>query len=293
MEKWKGIFPALLTPYTRENKISEKSLEAIVKMNLERGVKGFYIGGSTAEAFLLSAEERKYLLDIVADAAKGKCTLIYHIGCIGTDQAIELGMYAKKVGVDAISSVPPFYYPFSFEEIKNYYFDLVNAIDLPMLVYNFPALSGVTLTSDHIKELSADSRIIGVKHTSMDLYQLEQMKAANEKLILYNGHDEVCLGGLSMGADGAIGSTFNFMADRFVGIKAFYDQGKLDEARALQKSANEIIAVLIKTGVFRGIKYILGQMGIECGDCRKPFSPLTEESKALLDSMIEKYKLIG
>lgn len=235
MEKWKGIFPALVTPFTKDNKISEKSLEMLVEMNLQKGVKGFYVGGSTGEAFLLSADERKYILDIVANKAKGKCTLIYHIGCISTEHAIELAKHAKKIGVDAISAIPPFYYKFSLQEIFDYYTNIVNEVDLPMIVYNFPILSGVSLSAENIKELSANKRIIGIKHTSMDLYQLERMKNINKRLIIFNGHDEVFLGSLSMGADGAIGTTYNFMAERFIKIKELFEAGKQKEAQKLQK----------------------------------------------------------
>lgn len=80
MDGMKGIFPALLTPFTKDNKINEKALQALIRMNIEKGVDGFYVGGSTAEAFLLSAEERKYILEIVVQEAMGKCAVISHIG---------------------------------------------------------------------------------------------------------------------------------------------------------------------------------------------------------------------
>lgn len=115
-------------------------MQKIVKMNLEKGVDGFYVGGSTAEAFLLSLYERKHILELVAVEAGGKCSIISHIGCISTDQAIELGKHAERVGVDAILSIPPFYYKFSFNEIKKYYTDIADQVNLPVILYNFPAL---------------------------------------------------------------------------------------------------------------------------------------------------------
>lgn len=284
-----GIFPALITPYKGDGSINEESLRNLVKMNLDKCVKGFYVGGSTAEAFLLTLEERKQILDIVADEAKGKCTLISHIGCISTGQAIELGKHAEKVGVDAISSIPPFYYNFSFNEIKSYYYDIVDNVNLPMFIYNFPAFSGVTLNSTNLKEFICDNRFLGVKHTSYDLYQLQQMKSLDERLIMFNGHDEVFLGGLAMGADGAIGSTYNFMAEKFVKMDELYHANKLEEAQKVQIEANEIIKALIKVGVLPGVKYALELQGIECGGCRKPFKGLTEDEKALLSEILKKY----
>jgi N-acetylneuraminate lyase len=286
MRKLKGIFPALITPFTADGKINKKAITDIINMNIEKGVDGFYVCGSTGESFLLSLEERKQVLQIAAEIIHGRCALIAHIGCIGTEHALELAEHAKGVGVDAISSIPPFYYKFSFEEIKNYYLDIVNSATLPMIIYNFPALSGVSFTAEHIKEFAKDERIIGIKHTSMDLYQMERMKEASGRMILFNGHDEVFLAGLAMGADGAIGSTYNFMAHKFIKIKELFEENKLKEAKRLQIEANEIIAVLIKTGVFQGIKYILGKQGIDCGPCRKPFKELTISDKELLDSIM-------
>jgi N-acetylneuraminate lyase len=286
MRKLKGIFPALITPFTNEGKINEKAITDIINANIEKGVDGFYVCGSTGESFLLSLEERKQVLQIAAEKIQGRCALIAHVGCIGTEHAIELAKHAAQVGVDAISSIPPFYYKFTFEEIKNYYLDIVNSVNLPMIVYNFPALSGVSFTADHVKEFAKDERIIGIKHTSMDLYQLERMKEASDRMILFNGHDEVFLAGLSMGADGAIGSTYNFMAHKFIKIKKLFEENKLEEAKKLQIEANEIITALIKTGVFQGIKYILGRQGIDCGPCRKPFRELTSQDKELLDGII-------
>lgn len=282
MKTLTGIIPALLTPFTKENKINEKALQQLVQLNLNKGVDGFYVGGSTAEAFLLSLEERKTVLEIVAAEAKGKAFIISHVGCISVDQAIELSQHAEKVGVNAISSIPPFYYNFSFNEIKSYYYDIVNAVNLPMIIYNFPAFSGVTLNSDNLKEFLCDERFIGVKHTSSDFFSLERFKQIKKDVLVYNGFDEMFLAGLSMGADGGIGSTYNVMAEKFIQIRKLFGEGKLEEAQKVQTQANNVIKVLIKVGILPGEKEILNMMGLEFGECRKPFRRLSEEDKSLL-----------
>jgi N-acetylneuraminate lyase len=289
MEKFQGIFPALITPYTTEGKINEQALRKIVRMNIKKRVDGFYVGGSTSEVFLLTHEERKTILEIVIDESRGRVTIISHIGCINTEQALNLAEHAKKVGVDAISSIPPFYYNFSLKEIKNYYVDIINQIDLPMIVYNFPAFSRVNLDSNNAIDLLTHEKVIGIKHTSYDLYQLERMKLINRNLIIYNGCDEVFLAGLAMGADGGIGSTYNFMAEKFIMIKKLFEEGKHEDAKRLQTEANEIIKVLIKVGVFQGIKYALGLQGIDCGITRRPFKELNEEEKDLLHNTLTRY----
>jgi len=287
MEKYRGIFPALLTPFDANDRVAEQSLADLIDYNLKKGVGGFYVGGSTAEAFLLDQEERKIVMDVAAQSAEGKCTLIAHIGTIATRQAVALAEHAAKLGYDAISSVAPFYYKFSFEEIRRYYMTLAEASGLPVFIYNFPANSGVNLTVDNISTFLFDPRFIGVKHTSQDYFALRQFKTAFPNKILYNGYDETFLAGLSMGADGAIGSTFNFMAEKFVAIQRFFDEGKIHEAAALQEKVSAIIVSLCKYGVMQGEKAVLDALGIPMGECRAPFAPLTaEDRKSLLDAVL-------
>lgn len=288
-EKFKGIFPALLTPFDENDKVNTKVLCELVDYNLEKGVQGFYVGGSTAEAFLLTEEERLLVMKTVSDHAKGRCTLIAHVGCISTAQAIKLARAAKEWGYDAISAVAPFYYKFNFKEIKKYYYDIVDAVDLPMIIYNFPAFSGVNLTVDNVKEFLCDDRFLGVKHTSSDYFALEQFKASFPDKILYNGYDETFLAGLSMGADGAIGSTFNLMAEKFIQIREAFIKEDIKTAQSLQKEANGIIQALCNVGVMQGEKAIMDALGFDFGPARAPFAPLTEEQKEELFAVVMPY----
>lgn len=281
MEKYKGIFTALLTPFDNNNKINEKELEKLVKFNLQKGVKGFYVGGSTAEAFLLSTDERKQIMDVVKSSAPN-ATLIAHIGSINEGEATELALHAKKLSYDVISSVAPFYYKFTFEEIKNYYFRLADAAQLPMLVYHFPAFSGVNMGINEMGQFLKNDRFLGIKYTSNDFFTMEQCKSNFPEKIVYNGFDEMFLAGLSMGADGGVGSTYNFMADKFVEIKRLFDVGEIAEAQKVQKEVNKIITILCKIGVMQAEKEVLNQLGFEFGVCRHPFSEPTTEQKELI-----------
>ena len=287
-EKYKGIFTALLTPFDKRGKINARELERLVKFNTEMGVRGFYVGGSTAEAFLLSKDERKEIMDVVRGAAGGS-TLIAHIGSLNEGEAVELARHAAELGFDAISSVTPFYYQFTFPEIRGYYERLADSSGLPMLVYHFPAFSGVTMGAEEISAFLSDKRFLGIKYTSGDFFTLERCKAAFPDKVIYNGFDEMFLCGLSMGADGGVGSTYNFMADKFVKIRALFAESKIAEAQELQKEVNRIIAILCKVGVMQAEKEVLNQIGMNFGTCRKPFSVPTDEEKALIAKEIVPY----
>lgn len=284
-KKFDGIFTALLTPFDKNDCVNTKALSELVKFNLKMGVRGFYVTGSTGEAFLLSTEERKLVMETVKNAAPD-ATIIAHIGSPNAKEAEALAKYAKELGYDAISSVAPIYYKYSFEEIKNYYFKLADVASLPMLVYHIPTFSGVNFGVGEMRQFLDDDRFMGIKYTSNDFFMLEQCKSSFPDKIVYNGFDEMFLCGLSMGVDGAIGSTYNFMADKFVKIHELFKAGNIVAAQKLQIKANEIIALLCKVGVMPAEKEVLNLLGYDMGDCRHPFSPLSDEAKKLVKEQI-------
>lgn len=289
MKKFKGIFVALLTPFDDDNKINEASIRKLVEFNIAEGVDGFYVGGSTGESMVMTAEERKQVFKCVAEQVNGRVTIIAHVGAISTDAAIDMAQYAESLGYDAISAVAPFYYSFSYEAIRKYYEDIVNSVEkTPMIIYNFPNSGGFAFTAEMANEIFKNEKFIGIKHTSGDMFTLQQFKQLSRDIIVYNGFDEIMLAGLSMGADGAIGSTYNFMANKFIKIEKLFKNGKIAEAQAIQNDANEIISQMIKYGVFACEKQILTYMGIDMGNCRRPFLPLSEEGKVAMKKVADK-----
>ena len=112
----RGVMAALLTPFDQQQALDKASLRRLVQFNIQQGIDGLYVGGSTGEAFVQSLSEREQVLEIVAEEAKGKIKLIAHVGCVSTAESQQLAASAKRYGFDAVSAVTPFYYPFSFEE---------------------------------------------------------------------------------------------------------------------------------------------------------------------------------
>ncbi len=284
----KGIFTALLTPFNSDYTINEKNIEKLVRFNLDSGVHGFYVGGSTGEGMIMSTEERKQVFRAVKAACGNAVPMIAHVGTISTDAAIDMALEAKKLGYDAISAVAPFYYGFPLEAIKKYYYDIVSAADMPMFIYNFPAGNGFGLTPAVASEMfEHNERFTGIKHTSNDLFALKQFKQSIDRVTVFNGYDEVCLAGLSMGADGAIGSTYNFMGKKFVKLYDAFNNGELEKARKLQDEACVIITEMCRYGVFQCEKEILTQMGIDMGPCRRPFLPIKDEGKKAVSALLD------
>lgn len=279
MKDFQGVYAALMTPFRADGSIDFEALKRLADHCIDAGLTGLYVGGSTGEGFLLTEEERMDVFRVVGEHMAGKCHLFAHVGAISTDSAIRMAKVAETSGFDAVSAVAPFYYSFPLEAIKTYYSDIMHATDLPMLMYNFPNAGGFNGMLDVVNEFIHDDKLLGIKHTSQNLFELEMFKHLERDLFVFNGFDEMLVAGLSMGADGGIGSTYNFMPSIILEIYNSFQAGEIHAAQKAQEKANRIIEAMLPYGVFQMEKEILKNIGVPVGECRKPFLPLSEDGR--------------
>ena len=289
--KLTGIFAALVVPFDCNGKVLVDSLQKHVDYLIRQEIDGFYVNGSTGESFLMTNAERKYVLEAVIEVNQGRKTIINHCGAIGTDLSLDLVNHSNLFDIDAISSVPPFYYGFSEREIVDYYNDLANASDKPFIVYNMPKFSGVTITPLLMTELRKNSRIQGLKFTHNDFFALQQIKAQDPELIVYNGYDEMAICGFSLGCDGAIGSTFNVISKDILELQNLCIRNDYQTALSVQNRINMFIKYACKGNkLFSMLKYMISKIeGIDYGTCRKPFAKLDSSDMRICDELIQKY----
>lgn len=283
-----GIYVASITPFNSDDSIYADALTILMERNLQEGAAGFFIGGSSAECFLLSHEERIQTFEI-ASQFKGRTQLIAHVGALSTKEAIDFAQHAKKLGFNSIAATPPFYYGYGSQDICKYYYELSAAVDMPVIVYNFPGNTkrDFDLSNPDYRELFQSSAIEGVKHTNQVVYQMERFLELNPKLKVFNGFDETMVAGLALGAHGSIGSTFNCMLPHYKQIYDAFLAGNIDGAREMQHKANNIMEALCNVGLIPAVKYVLTTQGIDAGLPRSPFSPLTDKAKAYLDTVLK------
>ncbi len=270
----KGIISALVVPFTEEGTLDEVKLRGVVNYNIEvSGVDGLYINGSTGENFMIDTATKKRIFEIVGEEVNGRVDLIAQVGSINLLESIELGKFVKDLGqYAALSAVTPFYYKFSFEEIKNYYNTIIEECDMDMIIYNIPLLTGVSMTIGQFAELFENDRVIGVKFTATDYYTMERIKFTFPNKLLYSGFDECLLPSVATGIDGAIGSTYNFQAKLAKEVISKAEAGDLATARIIQAKMNDAIDILIETGLYQTIKSVLTLDGADAGSCKLPMS---------------------
>jgi N-acetylneuraminate lyase len=273
-----GVVPALITPFDENEQVDETRLRTCINFLVARSVGGLYITGSTGEAFLMSHDERKRVVEVVADEVAGRIPVIAHVGAIGTHLSVELAEHAQGCGVDGLSAVPPFYWKFPTDQVFNYYNDLTGSTDLEMIVYNLP-LAGL-LGFDQIERLASIKGVAGIKYTAPTHAEIMRIKhEIGADFLVFSGADEMAMSGLGFGADGIIGSFYNMMPEVFIALNRAMAEGDLKLARGLQETANAIIFFALARSPTAVIKRAMAWQGADAGYCRKPFDNFFGEAE--------------
>ncbi|WP_312641507.1 dihydrodipicolinate synthase family protein [Hydrogenoanaerobacterium sp.] len=271
-----GVIPALITTFDEHENFDEQRMRTVTRHLLNEGVDGFYLTGSTGETFLMTPEERRRVVEVVVDEVQGKVPVIVHVGDIGTKKSIEHAKHAYEAGADAISSVPPFYWRFSEDNIYNYYKDITESTPLPMIIYNIP-LAGL-VGYDTIKRLATIEGVKGIKYTATTHFEIMKIKQElGQDFMIYSGADEMAVSGLAFGADGIIGSFYNVIPELFQDIYKLMKQGDVNRAREKQEIANKIILKAVSYDYLALMKRMMAWGGVDAGYARKPFTNYSGE----------------
>ncbi len=278
--KLSGLIAATFTPFDRDGKVDLKPIPALVERLIAQGITGFYVCGSTGEGPSLSTEEREAVAAAYVAAVAGRIPVVIQVGHNSIEEARKLARHAALTGADAISAVSPSYYrPESTEVLVDTLAHITDgAPDLPFYYYHIPQLSGLSVNMMAFLE-KAPARIpsfAGIKFSSRELEVMQQCLAfdGGRYNILF-GVDEMLLSGLVAGAQGAVGSTYNFLAPLFQKVMQHLDQGDLEAAQNYQLEAAEIIQVMLRYHGLSGLKGALSISGMPFGFTRLPLTPLS------------------
>jgi 4-hydroxy-tetrahydrodipicolinate synthase len=292
MYKPQGILPALVTPFTEDGKqVNEEALRTLVKHCIELGVSGVVPCGTTGEFVNMTTEEKKKVIDIVIDTANGRAKVVAGTGASGTEQTLEMTKYAKDAGADAALIVTPYYLKPTDRGIYEHYDTIASQVDLPIILYNIPQATGLSLPWQMVEDLAQIPNIVGVKDSSGQLnFILAVLEKVRDKINVLCGHDEVVVAALAAGCSGAILASANVMPDVWIQVYNAIQKGDLQTARELQYKVQKIARIIAKSGAV-GTKEGLNMMGLKVGPVRLPLSvggELTYEEREELRLDLEK-----
>jgi N-acetylneuraminate lyase len=278
-----GILPAVVTPFDQGERFNATAFERLLERLYAQGIHGIYVCGSTGEGLLQSVWQRKQVAEVaVRCSPKGK-QVILHVGAHNTEDAVELTRHAARIGIQAVSSLPPSG-SYSFAEIRSYYQAVAAVSDVPVLVYYFPEICPTVSSTEEILELCEIPNVVGLKFTDLDLYMMSILRRHGH--LVFNGRDEVLVAGRLMGANGGIGSFYNLVPELFLQVYALTESGHWKEARAIQDRINELIEIVLRFPGIPAIKTMLAWSGIDCGQCLKPRRTLNAGEESQLRTLL-------
>jgi N-acetylneuraminate lyase len=278
----KGLVAAPFTPFRRDGGVDLPVIESLAHSLVINKVGGAFVCGTTGEGISMSTAERMRVAARWQACAGAKLRVIVHVGHTSLADCRALAAHAQKIGVAAVGCMAPFgFKPARAQELVDFCAEVAAAAPgLPFYYYHFPGLSGVTIPAFDVLRLAADRipNLAGIKFTHMNLMDYAAcVRWDGGRFDILFGCDEMMLGGLAMGATGAIGSTFNYAAPVYHRIMAAFAGGDLSTARKEQARANAMIEVLIRFGGMPPAgKTFMRLIGLDCGPVRLPLYPLTD-----------------
>ncbi len=286
------MIAAVHTPFDASGRVHFRAIEKQAEILLRNGIQTAFVCGSTGESSSLSTQERKDIAGCWMETAGDRLDIIIHVGHNSIVDASDLSRHACRLGAAGIAANAPGYYkPAHVDDLVAYCQKISSsADDLPFYFYHIPSITGVDFSMVEFLEKAAE-RIVhmaGLKYTAMNIVEYYQcLHFDNRRFQIFYGNDEQLLLALSLGATGAVGSTYNYAAPLYQSlIKAFSN----DDNRGVREASDRIfrlLSILFEFGVLPGGKAIMGLLGIDCGAPRPPLKGLEENQIRLLKRKLD------
>lgn len=288
-----GSMPALVTPFTPDGELDRDTLKKLVNWHVEQGSNGLVPVGTTGESPTLNHDEHRQVVEDVVAAAAGRIPVIAGAGSNSTREAIGLVRHAAEVGADAALVVTPYYNKPTQEGLIAHFAAVVEAVDLPIIIYNIPGRSVVDMLPETMGRLARLKNIVGVKDATGRLERVScQRITCGKEFLQLSGEDATALGFNAQGGRGCISVTANVAPK----LCAEFQQATLagDYVRALEYQDRLMplhIAIFIEPGLV-GVKYAMSRLGL-CEDrVRLPLVPLSGSVRSQIDAALEHAGLI-
>ncbi|MCS7124784.1 MAG: 4-hydroxy-tetrahydrodipicolinate synthase [Candidatus Bathyarchaeota archaeon] len=288
--RFEGIIVPHITPFTAKGEIDFEALRTCVRFWIDNGVSGLMPCGSNGEAPYLAREERQKIIATVLEEAKSDVTVIAGTGAASTWETIQLTREAADLGVDAAVVVSPYYFRLSNREILEHYKAVLEAVDIPIILYSVPKFTGYALEPALIAKLATEySHVAGVKDSGGNIAAIaETIRLVGDRIAVLAGTADVVLPTLVLGGRGAVVAVANAFPKLCVGLYEAFKRGSLQKAAEMQRAVNHINDVLVKRfNQLSAIKEAMQMLGLPAGYPRKPALPLEPMEKAEVKRLVD------
>ncbi|MFO0851735.1 MAG: 4-hydroxy-tetrahydrodipicolinate synthase [Gemmataceae bacterium] len=283
----RGIIPPVVTPFRADESLDLPALRTHIDRQLAAGVDGVFVLGTTGEFYALSDAEKQAVVAEAVAHVGGRKPVFAGTGAETTGEVVRLTQMAERERVAGVSVLTPYYLKPSQAELLDHFRRVAESTSLPVVLYNNPVPTGVSIDPDTVARLAEVPNIVGIKDSSGDLQNtIEIIKRVPDTFSVLNGRDTLILAALLFGAKGAIPATCNIAPNLCVGIYQRFAAGDLAEARRMQDRLAPVrLALTLGTGN-GAVKEALALLGVPAGPNRRPIGPLPADKREQLKNVL-------
>lgn len=282
-----GSGVALVTPFREDGTLNEPVLREIVHFHLREGTDALVVNGSTGEAAAMSADEQRRALEVVIEASEGRVPIVAGTGGSDTTAVCELATAARRAGANALLIAPPPYNKPPQRGIVAHYRRVMDAGDLPTVVYNVPGRTACNILPETAEELAEDSRVVGIKEASGDISQVAELcRRLASRVAIYSGNDDQIVPLMSLGGVGVISVLANVAPRETSRMAHAYLEGETREACELQLRLLPLINALFRESNPIPVKAAVGLLGFDVGTPRLPLVDVSEGVRRELEESL-------
>lgn len=289
-----GIMTALVTPVNPDGTINEAELVRVIEDQIAHGVHSLLALGGTGENMAVRPEYRKQVLETVVKTVNGRVPVVAGVVELGVHDAVRVAKMSKDAGVDVLLVSTPFGGSTSIQGCIDFYTAIDHAVDMPILIYNFPGRTGYNTTPDIVEQLLAHVKnIIGIKECSEKFDQTMQMVARfGDKIEVLSGNEYLAAWEMLMGAKGAILASSNLLPGQWVKMYDLAMTRKADELNEMGMKYYDIQKMLFAEPNPGPLKYAMSLQGFPVGDPLLPVCPISDGLKQKLEAKMKELSLL-
>lgn len=290
---FKGSGVALVTPMNADSTINYDVLGNLIEFHIKNKTDAIISCGTTGESATLSPEEHYNIIKYTAQKVAGRIPVIAGTGSNNTQHALDLSLEAEKLGVDGLLIVTPYYNKTSQIGLVKHYNYIADRVKTPIILYNVPSRTGMSIKPDTYLELSKHPNIVAVKEASGDISCLAKtVSLCSDDLMVYSGNDDQIVPILSLGGIGVISVLANVMPQQTHAIVTQYLKGDTENSRSIQLKLLDLIEALFSDVNPIPVKKAMNLIGFNCGQCRLPLAQMGTDNRLRLKVAMQKHGLI-
>lgn len=284
---FEGIGVAMTTPF-RNNQVDYDAFQSHIEYLIDNNVQSLIINGTTGESPTLSAEEIKELLRVGVETAKGRVPVIAGTGTNSTQKSIELSMFAEETGADGVMLITPYYNKSNQRGLIAHFTAIADSINIPVILYNVPARTGMSIDPETVLELSQHKNIVALKDAVGDLnYTINVLNLVDSEFSLYSGNDDNICDFTALGGKGLISVVGNVIPGEMQEVYERLKEGDLSARKRFASLMPVINAVQIDVNPIP-VKALTAELGYGDYELRLPLLPLEEDARqAIVDTFNE------